>query len=275
MIFKNLNPFQNIVAGSTAVLPVIDQGMTYEQIVLVLGGTTFPVSDITGLRLWLGGKKIWDVTGSDLAAINAYYGITANALELPIIFADPNAKTLDEYLTGALDTSPGYSSFNMEVDIAAGASAPTLSAYAGISSPLAKDKAYAGMFRTLVKSIQSPSGVGQYGLPVPTGSAFGAFIKAIHYFNANITQLDVKKDSFALLQNGVKQVYQAFQAQYGRAIQAGLFSWDPLAGKEYMNETVPTLRSDNSKANFEHLVTMSAADTLRIYSDLYQTYAAA
>src|SRR3990172_4873381 len=73
-----LPPLQNVGANLTAVLPAINQGWTYEKIWFRLGGTTFAKNKISALRLILGGKKIWEVTGAHLEAINNYYKQTSS-----------------------------------------------------------------------------------------------------------------------------------------------------------------------------------------------------
>lgn len=271
-VFKNLAPFQNVAANQTAVLPSIDQGMTYEKIILALGGTALTKAMLTAIRLWLGGKKIWEISGSDLDGINQYYGLTANAAYLELPFAFPKAKSLDEYLAGAIDTSQGFSNFSLEVDIGA-ATAPTLAAYAYVSAPIPKSKGYKNLMRTMVKTAYAPAAANEYTVPVPLGGAGGALINALHFYHANITQLQVVKDSFYLLQKGLNGPMQFEQNEVGRTTQAGLISWDPLAGKDFLSDTVPTLRGNNQQASWEIKVTTSAADNLRIYSDLMQSQA--
>lgn len=270
-VIQKLPPFQNVVASGTAVLPYIPQGMTYEEIILKLGGTTFTKAMITNIRIFLGGKMIWNITGSHLDTINSYFKNTANAAYLSIPFSNRRSMNLAEYLIGALDTSIGYSSFSAEVDIA-GATAPTLEAYAKISAPIAKDAPYKGMYRTLVKSAHSPASANEFSLPVPLGSRNGgALVRGIHFFHTNITKLQIVKDGFYLLQEGANALVQFEENENYRTTQSGLISWDPLTD-DFEPLAVPTLRPDGSPANFEVKATVSAADNITVYSDLLQTF---
>jgi hypothetical protein len=249
--------------------------MTFEEIVLVLGGGSLTKAMLTEIRVILGGKKIWTVNGTDLDNINKYYSLTANAAYVPLWFADPSARTLDEYLIGAIDTSTPYDGFSIEVDIA-GATTPTLAAYARQSAPISKTKAYAGMMRTIVKATNSPAAAGEFSLPIPIGSRAGALLRAIHFKHSNITQLQVVKDSFYLLEqagNGILQFMQNERAAL-HATQSGYISWDPIA-EGFDPLAIPTLRNDANRtpASMEFKVTVSGADTVTSYSDMYQTHA--
>lgn len=269
-VLPKLPPFQNVAANQTAVLPEIPQGMVYEGILLQLGGT-FTKAQITGIRIWLGGKKIWDITGADLDSINAYNKRTAVATFLPIWFANPNAPDMVSYMAGAIDTSVGYSNFWMEVDIG-GATNPTLVAYALRSAPSDKDPKFRGMIRALLKTTYAAPSAAEFTIPIPMGGKGGALFRAVHYFHAQITKLQVIKDSFFLLQEGTNAVVQYYENELYRTTQAGLISWDPTQQNDE-RDAVPTVKGDGNLSNFEHKVTFAAADTIRIYSDLLTTQA--
>ena len=289
MIRRNMSPFQGsyTTGTGTAVMHGIPQGMTYEAILLELTGTAFVISDITEIRVDLGGKQIWRIPGADLQLINSYYGITADAARLPIWFADPNAKTLPEYLASALDTSFGYSDFSIEVDVA-GATAPVLNAYSLTSAPIprldatGKPVPYVGTFRTLNKQLITPTSTGvlQNQL-LSVGSPRGALIKAMHFVDGgNISQVDVTKDGFYLQQDGYRATMQSEQAERGRVIQVGLYSFDPLAGKHYLAESVATLKPATAPqtglvmSDFQWDVEVTAAGTISAYADLVRTFGA-
>src|SRR5258706_4250912 len=268
-----LQPFQNVAANQTAVLPEIPQVMIYEGILLQLGGT-FTKAQITGLRLWLGGKKIWEITGTHLDSLNQYYKRTAGATFLQMWFANPNAFDMASYMAGAIDTSVGYSNFWMEADIG-GATGPTLAAYSLRSAPPDKDPAFPGMIRSILKSINAPASAAEFTIPVPMGGRGGALFRAVHYFHTNITKLQVLKDSFPLLQEGTNAVVQYYENELYRTTQAGLISWDPTQQNDD-RDAVPTVKGVDSNgqnvlSTFEHKVTVSAADTLTIYPDLLTT----
>lgn len=272
-IEKQLNPFSNVVATGTAVLPIINQGMLFERIVLQRGGTTFNADMITAIRIVLGGKKIWEISGKHLMDLNEYYRETSGANEMNIWFADPRAKNRDDRLAGALDTVQPYSNFSMEVDIS-GATAPTLVAYAEQRSGSPKGARYKNLIRTITKSVHAPSAANEFSLAVPFGSAQGGYIRGVHLFHANVTKLQVVKDGFYLAENLANALNQAMQNNHSRTTQAGMLSWDPMKS-DLSDDLVPMLRADGNRANFELKATVSAADTITAYSDLLQTHAGA
>lgn len=282
MPIMKLPPFQNVGANLTAVLPAIPQGWTFEKIWFRLAGTTFAKDKITGLRLWLGGKKIWEVTGSHLNAINSYFkdtstgavnvdGTDAAPQQITMHFANPRALSLADRMIGAIDTSIGYSNFSLEMDIGA-AVAPKLEAWAKISAPIPKASGFQDSFRTLIKSALPIPAATEASVPIPLGSQQGAFIRALHFFHTSITQLQITKDNFYLIDRGLNGVLQYDQNEFSRTTQAGLVSADFVL--EDMDAlAVPTLRAPGKTASFEVKVTTSAADNGIVgYSDLLQTH---
>lgn len=267
-----LPPFQNVSPSVTAVLPAIPQGWTYENILFKLGGTAFTKALISSIRLWLGGKKIWEITGAHLDDINEYFRLTSNAAYLAMHFANPRALSLADRMIGAIDTSLGYSNFSIEVDIGA-ATAPTLEAYAKVSAPIPKASGFQNMFRTLIKSALPIPAATEASVPMPLGSQQGAFIRALHFFHTSITQLQFTKDNFYLIDRGLNAVLQFGQNERARTTQTGLLTADFML--EDMDAlAVPTLRGDGKPAAFEVKVTTSAADNGIVgYSDLLQTHA--
>lgn len=270
-ITKKLQPFQNVLPTGTAVLPFITQGMTFERIVLQRSGGAFTNAMIASVRVMLGGKKVWEVTGAHLAAINQYYKEVQSTNELNIWFCDPRAKNRDDRMIGALDTSMQYSNFSLEVDIA-GATTPGLVAWAEMSPPTPKSKNYDKMFRTLIKATNAPQSAAEFTLPISVGSNVGALIRGVHAFHANVTQIQVVKDGFYISEVLGNQLNQAMQNNHARTTQAGMIVWDPMTA-DFSQDMVPTLRADGNKSTFEFKYTVSAADTIVTYSDLIQVHA--
>lgn len=272
MAFKKLNPFQNVGANQTAVLPVISQGMTFARIILELGGTALTKSMLSGIRLWLGGKKIWDVTGSHLDDINEYFKLTSNANYLTLWFANPRAKNLADYMVGAIDTSIPYDNFSMEVDIGA-ATAPTLKAYSEEFAPIREEAEYKGYFRTLVKSVHNVV-AGEQSVPVPFGSKQGALIRAVHNFSSVVDKVQMTKDSFHLIHEGSKAALQFAQNEINRTTQADMLVAD-LVAEDHDMLAVPTLRRDGNPASFDYKLNATAGGVVTCYSDLLQRHEAA
>lgn len=272
-ILKKLPAPLNVAASSTALINRIPLGPTYDSIILQLGGTTFDASHISAIRVLLDNKLIWNITGPHLQDINDYMAFTANAAYVEIPFKDVNARTINGMMVGGLDTSLDYKTFDIEVDIGA-ATAPTLDAFAQISPP--KPAPGPGeidvrpIFRALLKSVHTPNAAAEFDLPIPIGSQAGALIKQVHFFHSNITQIDVKKDGLYLQDKGTNAIVQYVQNRATRTTQAGLIVFDPVVD-DVQSQAISTVRPDGRKATFEWLATLSGADTVTAYSDVYTT----
>lgn len=265
-------PFQNVAAGQTANLPNLNMGDTCDMLLLVLGGTTFDAgTHLDGIRVKLGGKTIVDdLNGAQLQAINNYMGRVSGAAFLPIHFADINARTILGENIGAIDTSLGYTSFSMEVDIAAGAVAPTLECWMLKSPPkVGEDKA---IFKTYLKSVETFNAANVFNLSPALGSSTGNLINRLHLFHANITRLDVKKNGLEIQGDGEKAVVEFLQNELNRTTQAGLHVYDPLFDNNQSN-SVSTVKPDGTQAPMEFRATLSAADTITEVSELYASIA--
>ena len=232
-----------------------------------LGGT-FTKAHITAIRIRLGGKLIWDVTGSHLDKMNAYMGETANASYLTLNFAEREARTVVGEALGGIDTSLGYSGFSMEVDISASATSPTLVAYAHTESPQAGQAK--ALFKAMLKATHTPGAAGQFSLPLPLGSQSGNLIKRVYMYHSYITQLDIKQDGIDLLDNGLVGILQFEQNELTRVTQSGQLVWDPLV-RDNQSDVVPTVRPDGSQSSLEYRTTVSQADTIITYTELYTT----
>lgn len=265
-----LPPFENVGAGLTAIMPRIPQGEVFHAIILKLGGT-FTKAQIDQIKIRLGGKVIWDITGSHLDSICSYLGFTANASYLTIPFAEFNARTALGENIGAIDTANfTYSGFSLEVKVNSGATSPTLEAWA-VTTPVKNvaQPEHLPLMRVMVPSTHNKAAAGEYNLPFPLGSTAGALIKRLHLFHANLTQFNVKMNGVDLLDNGELGVVEFFQDLLTRTTQSGLFVFDPLV-RDNQSAAIPTLKDANGNENsFQFLATLSAADTITAYSELY------
>lgn len=275
-----LPQFVGVSAGGSPQIDRIPQGDTYLGILLELGGT-FTKAQIDNILLKLGGKTLIDMTGSDMDKINAFYKRTASAAYLPLWFADPNARTVQGSVLGAIDTSVGYSDFTLKVKINSGAVSPTLKAYAMITDPLPsgtdEEKRNKIMLRAYLSATQSPAASGDQDLAVPIGSVAGAFMRTLHIFHAQLTKLSVKKDGVFLHEDITIAPAQYLQNELNRTTQAGLFSYDPLAYFNNQSDTIPTVRKLGERIAISNLLfrgSFAAADTVRMHNELYTTVAA-
>jgi len=185
-IVKQLPSIANVGAGNTVTLncPV---GLTYEKITFVLGGTIFTRAQLKNISVKVNGKELQAYqSGTELDYINDYYGRADTANYLTLWFNRPELRELGSMRLTGLGTKD-VQSLTVEADIDAGASAPTLSAYAMLREPeplglVTKVKAFPATFATSGKQDIDN---------IPRGPR----IAAIHLFKADISAVEVEVDA--------------------------------------------------------------------------------
>jgi len=260
--------FVNVVAAGTALLEKIPLGPTYRRLILELGGTAFTKAMITRILIKLNTKPIWDITGSDLDTINKYRGLYDEATHLTLDFSEPRARTIIGQEWGNIDTSKeaGITSFSVEVTIA-GATAPTLKAWAETGSPQPLDSPYKGLITAMLSQPYNAA-AGSFTVPLPKGSDVGALIKRTYIFAANLTKANVKRNGVNVFEEIEPAVNSFMQKEYQRAPQANLFVIDNIIDGN-QSGSMPT-----RDANLEMRLTFSGAEVARLYGDLYIPLAA-
>lgn len=249
LLVKN-PPFNNVVANglATVSLPV---GMSYNRIILALGGT-FTKSMITNVKVRLNGKVIYENTGSRLDLINTYRGLTASATYLSIDFTEPRAKAMAEQYLGNINTAEGVSSLTVEVTIA-GATSPTLDSYAELGPP-----AKLGIIAKQILFTFSAGGAGKFPFKILDVANKGAIIKRVHFAHAgNLTAMEVKKNGIVIFDNIPTAVNTFYQAEQQKVAQTNLYTFDPCLDNNYSN-AIKTA----DMISMEFNGTMGAADTV-------------
>lgn len=260
-----LPPFENVVASQTAVMPRLPRGNMYAGICFELGGT-FTQAQMSNIRLNVNGKTVVNITGTHLDTTNNYDKLKDTATFLTYWFGDPTVQDPVLAQLGCLDTSRGVEEFGIEVDVGA-ATNPTLKAFAWVLPPSPKGDRFASVFKSVLKTVHAPGAAGQFNLPVALGSKAGGFIRRNHFFHANVTSVAVKRDGVNIQDDLTIAEIAYMNEQLWRTAQSGMVSFDPLS-QEWIEDLVPTLRSDGKAAVFEYLVTVSASDTVTAYTEL-------
>lgn len=131
MILQNLPDFQGTfgTGDGQALLKIPKYALTLNRIQLKLGGTAFTKDMITRIRLKLGTKPVYEITGSNLDKINKYKAIHDTAKFLTIDFNEAGAPDIVGKELGGYDMSKLADDMYLEIDVA-GATAPTLKAKA-------------------------------------------------------------------------------------------------------------------------------------------------
>lgn len=249
LLIKN-NPFTNVVANGVATLS-LPIGMTYNRIILALGGT-FTKSMITDIKVKLNGKVILQNTGARIDTINTFRGIAANASFLTLDFSEPFAKRIEDQYLGNLNTAKGVSSLTIEVTIA-GATSPTLDSYSELSAP-----AVLGAIAKQIIFTQSIGAAGKFPMKIIDVANRGALIKSIHFFHAgNVSALEVKKNGVVIFDNIPTAVNNYNLTEYKNVPQTNVYHYDTCLDNNYSNMVVT---SDAVSLDFN--LTLTAADTI-------------
>lgn len=249
LLIKNL-PFNNVAASGVATvsLPV---GMSYNKIILALGGGVFTKSMITDIKVKVNGKVIFQNTGSRLDLQNQYRGLAANAAYLTIDMTEPRAKLMSDQYLGNINTAQGVSSLTVEVTIS-GATTPTLDSWSELGPP-----APLGILAKQILFTTSNNGSGKFPIKLIDIANKGAIIKRVHHAHGgNLTQLEVKKNGIVIHDNVPTAVNTFWQGEYQKTAQTNLYTYDPCCDNNYAN-AVKTA----DMVSLEFNPTYSASDT--------------
>lgn len=272
-----LNAFPAVPATGTASLTTAQlQGYSVHGIVLERGGTAFTNANISSVRARINGKDIVNLlSGSQLAAMNDYEGFTDVSNYTCLFFGDPSAETTRGKHLGDLDCDVYDYPIEIEVDIN-GATAPTLQAYALVGVPklqmgIGYTKEQAAIVRALIRTqIQPAAAVTRNAYGISIGSSPGARIRRIWFFHANLTSVDLMKQSLIKWQDASVALNNAIAQQFARTPQAGLYVLDRiLDGNQGESET--TVSPNGKQWNVQVSLTTSAADTITAFADVFTT----
>lgn len=277
MDLLKLNAFPNVAANATSSMTT-DQlrGYSVHAIVLERGGTTFPHTDITSVRVRLNGKDLVNLlTGTQLHAMTDYEGMSNVTNYDFIFFGDPAARTIRGQHLGDVDCSIYNYPMTIEVDVG-GATAPTLQAYALVGVPklqmgIGYSKVEAAILRALPRTVIQPAAAvtrNAYGISI--GSSPGARIRRIFFFNSALTSVDLQKQSLIKWQDVSSALNSAVQQQFVRTPQSGLYVLDRVVdGNQGESET--TVSPSGQQWNIQVALTTSGADTITAWADIFTT----
>lgn len=250
-------PFSNVVATGVATNQ-ITPGRTLEVLRLKLGGTSLTKAMLTLLKLKANGKVFFEGSGTQIDKLNAYRGITSDAVYLDIPFIEPRALTELDRMVGAFDTSVGIASITGEVQIT-GATAPTLTPIL-VESASQKDRSgaaakFAPIMSKLLRYPFSQATGGRLPINLPFGAQNGAVIKRIHVeHTGNMTGATVKQDGL-VIHESLRLENEFDQKLWGRVPQTNWYSIDFVADGN-MSKALDT----RDAKSLELLADFSAAD---------------
>lgn len=270
-MFIDCLPFQNVVADGKATLNLANLlGYTVEALYLELGGTALTKAMLTGINVKANTKSIVSDTGTNMDKRNTYRGETASAAYTVIAFDESRARTesrgepsIDGQKIGCIDTTAGIASLTAEIDIA-GATAPTLKAYAEVSGAPQGDARFRPLISKVLNFTVSPAAAGTFPFDVPYGRQAGAIIKRIFLFGSTVTGYEVKRNGITVQK--IVSVAQATFAQlrWGRIAQANCVCIDFIKDG---NQT--SAMSAYNAQTMEYYMTASGAGNVTVVAELY------
>ncbi len=222
-----LTDFNAVGAGQKATLKVPVGALAYHALFITYGtGTggganqTNMDAEITRIRLNIDGVTQREFSAAELFAINAYHGVAFATGSLPIFFSELWRRTVQgedalAWRVGDVDT------FQVEIEIDAGATSPTLEARA-IYEDIPADQSAMG---PIVKWRRFNIPVSSTGIRNESGLPKNNPYYAIHCFSANIDNVRLETDQrvwWDLTETGMTQAITA----YGFVPQASMYHID-------------------------------------------------
>ncbi len=281
MFTRRLPEFQNVVAGQTAIIPNLPMDAVYHALLLRFtgGGISGAKDNIELIRIRLGGKVIYELTGLQQQTLNDYFGYGDSNDYMMIPFSDFNARTISGEPIGAIPANLGYSGFSIEIKIKAGTVNPVLEAFRMITNEKqVLDTRYIPYFKSIVPATHDYSAAGTYSLQIPMGGLPGALLKRVNHFHTNITEQTVRIDGVDYIDQITPADANYLQNLLTRVSQAGLYVFDPLT-LDNQSDVIPTTIEGADKVIrprvFEYKTTLSAGDTISTLTELYTTIEAA
>lgn len=278
----------NGALGNASVTPIVvdlPQGMSYVRIEAICGGT-MTVAKVASHSVKADGKLIVpEISGTYTQRINRFnQNDKYSATVLQWFFGQSLADSLHEKRAGELSTfakadgSTRFKSLKWTIvpDGTQDATG-TIEFWAVLDDEPKPDFPGSNvdgdlMFRALRKSnALTATAAGDVGLEVDFGEVNAGgfnYMRQLHIMHANGTHLAIKRDSRDMLEKSTVAAIQLGQNERNRTSQASHLCVDFTAGgREF--DSLPPKNEKGGLANMSWLLTLSAADTVYTFSDLY------
>lgn len=248
--------FEGVSAGATATLR-LPIGRTYEKLIIAYSGVT--LAQMQEIRLVGNGKTIRRYVGAGLVdAINKFDRQNAAGGLLTLNLSRPGLITKagreDTLLGTGVAPTEQYpatlTTLQLEIDIAAAATAPVLSCKAVQSSPRPLDKVL-----KVRRFGYAPSAAGEFEIAdLPRGD----LINRIVFESDKITAIRIERDNRVIFER-TKAENEDIQSNGVRTPQTGYFIYDPTE-EGYGSEPLVTAGVQDLRI----VLTMSAADQVPV-----------
>lgn len=253
MFNKPLLQVVGVAPGATATLRIAAEASTLVGIKLKLTGTTFDNTHITRARLKIGPRVIWDLTGPQLLAINAYKNDAANAQYLWLDFTERDQAIFPIKEVGGIDLMAvlpiGEVYLEIFIDNAAVAPAITAQGY------FEQSQGNAAVLKFVPFSF-TQSAAGKFTLPL---SLRGALLKRLWIFftgtnwtattDGNLSRMECKKNGIVFFDQ-YGQDARFDQMQFKKVPQGNLFVVDCIVDNNH-DAHVATMRNTKQGAVYD------------------------
>ncbi|TAH10519.1 MAG: hypothetical protein EAZ11_12300 [Curvibacter sp.] len=239
MFSQRLADFSPIAPGQVATVKVPRYALTFNRLMLRLGGTTFTKALISKIEIMIGTRRVYLIdsvgalaAGTILDMINRYRGVFDQATNLTIDFTERDFLTIAAREIGGIDMSKITDDVYVNITIAGGAVAPTLYANAFYTPPQGRDIEDTQLIQKLVTIPYSFANGGRQQI---TFDPKGALIKRIYATftgsngtataESNLSRFEVRKNSNALFEL-LSTDNKFLQQEYRKVPQSGMFVVD-------------------------------------------------
>ena len=246
MFNKPLQQAVGVAAGQVATLRIPAEQFTLIGIKLALSGTTFNKSHIDRVRLKVGPRVIWDLTGDQLNKINNYKNDADNAKYLQIDFTERTQAIFPVKEIGGLDLMAllPIGEVYLELSINAAAVGPIINAIGYFEQRQGNP-----IVSKMVPFNFTQSASGRFTLPL---NLRGALMKRVWLFysgtnqtptaNGNVERVEVKKNGIVMFdQTDLDNRFD--QARHKKVPQANTFCIDFIVDDNH-DAAVTTVRKD-------------------------------
>ena len=258
LTIKNL-PFLNVVASGVASLE-LPVGMTYNKIFFKMSGTTFARSHITRCVCKLNGKIFYDVSATRLQSINTYKNGKSDTSFFVIDFTEKEAKTIGGMQAGGIGTGEGVTNFIVELTIS-GATAPAIESWSMISEPMPLT-----LITALIHHTATFSAAGTFPIVLPHGPESKHLVKRVFFFHSNMTKVLVKKNGIIIYEALDTDTLAYIEQDFGKTPAAGMMVVDYIN-----NDNLKEILDISTAQSMQYDITVSAADTVHVYSEILAT----
>lgn len=267
--FVPVTQVKNVAAGSTANIDLEPVG-TYSEIRIhyttgstaTLANAATVIADFAAVRVRLDGTAQWDLTGEQLLAMNALRGITFQDGVIPLYFAESPFRKLEQGADYRAWGMEGVSQFDIEIELASGASVPAITCYA-VRDPISRPT---GEIRKFKRGNVQVAGTGEVTVNTfPRNDRYAG----IHCKSTNISRFQTKVADVEHLR-ATPAALHAEMADHGLVPQTG---WSHLMfdrRNRALEMLEPYVVRDGRKIllPFENTFTMSSGTSFNLVREL-------